>query len=118
MPAKKAAKAGKKPAAKKTTATKAASAAKAVVNADHLIMFHGQECFHCRTMDALAERLEKEEGIKITRLEVWHNEKNAELLQKTDQGMCGGVPFFWNSKTKKWLCGETDYDTLKDWAGA
>ncbi|HSU72486.1 MAG TPA: hypothetical protein VLJ21_01395 [Candidatus Binatia bacterium] len=80
-------------------------------------MFHGQECFHCRNMDPLVERLEKEFGIKITKLEVWHNEKNAQKLEEADQGRCGGVPFFWNSKTRKWICGETGYDELKEWAG-
>ena len=93
------------------------SAPRAVQESGHLIMFHGAECFHCRNMDPLVEQLEKEYGIKITKIEVWHNEKNAQLLSETDQGMCGGVPFFWNAKTKKWMCGETGYDELKEWAG-
>lgn len=33
-----------------------------------------------------------------------------------DKDFCGGVPFFYNTKTNKWICGEADYDTLKKWA--
>ena len=29
---------------------------------------------------------------------------------------CGGVPFFYNTKTEKFICGEADYETLKKWA--
>jgi len=83
---------------------------------DELLMFTGTECVHCREMKPLVERLEKEEGIKITQLEVWHNAKNAELLQKLDNGKCGGIPFFFNKKTGKWICGNTPYERLKEWA--
>ena len=81
-----------------------------------LIEFYGTECVHCKDMEPLIEKLEKEEGIKIERLEVWHDSKNAELLQKLDNGKCGGVPFFYNNKTGKWICGSADYEKLKAWA--
>lgn len=81
-----------------------------------LIEFYGTECVHCREMEPLMERLEKEEGIKITRLEIWHNSKNAELFQKYDNGKCGGIPFFYNTKTGKWICGSASYEKLKEWA--
>jgi len=67
-------------------------------------------------MDPLIEKLEKEEKVKVEKLEVWHNEKNAQTLKKLDDGSCGGVPFFFNEKTKKSLCGEVSYKVLKDWA--
>lgn len=82
----------------------------------HLIMFHGTECPHCRNMDEPVEQLERELKVKVSKLEVWHNGKNAQLLEMIDKGLCGGVPFFWNAKTKKHICGETDYDTLREWA--
>ena len=62
------------------------------------------------------EKLEKEEGIKITKLETWHDSKNAELLKKYDDGKCGGVPFFYDEKTKKFICGSVDYEEFKKWA--
>ena len=33
-----------------------------------------------------------------------------------DKGRCGGVPFFYNKKTGKFICGAADYDGLKKWA--
>jgi thiol-disulfide isomerase/thioredoxin len=82
----------------------------------HLYDFYGEECPPCQQMHPLVEKLEKELKIKVNRLEVWHNEKNAILLEKYDQGKCGGVPFFINTKTKKFICGATSYDKLKEWA--
>ena len=81
-----------------------------------LLMFTGTECVHCHAMDPLITKLEKESKLKITKLEVWHDAKNAALQQKLDAGKCGGVPFFYNEKTKKWLCGEVPYSELKAWA--
>jgi len=28
----------------------------------------------------------------------------------------GGVPFFYNTETEEWICGETDIETLRKWA--
>ena len=30
--------------------------------------------------------------------------------------MCGGVPFFYNTQTKKFICGDANYGILKAWA--
>ncbi|MSR86203.1 thioredoxin [Candidatus Woesearchaeota archaeon] len=81
-----------------------------------LLDFYGTECTHCHEMDPLVEKLEKELKIKVEKLEVWHNAKNAALLEKCDTQGCGGVPFFYNEKTKKAICGAVDYATLKKWA--
>jgi len=67
-------------------------------------------------MVPLVERLEKEEGVNVGKLEVWHNEANAKVMREYDKGYCGGVPFFFNKRTGKWICGEADYDRLKKWA--
>tara|TARA_Y100000310_G_scaffold336884_1_gene422556 strand:+ start:1012 stop:1284 length:273 start_codon:yes stop_codon:yes gene_type:complete len=83
---------------------------------EHLLDFYGTECPHCIEMDPLVERLEKEEGVKVKKVEVWHNDKNAQLWKKLDNGKCGGVPFFFNTKTKKSLCGSVSYEDLKKWA--
>lgn len=86
-----------------------------------LIEFYGTECVHCKEMEPLIARLEKEHNTKITRLEVWHNSENAKLLQKYDKDehgneFCGGVPFFYNEKTGKKICGNTNFEKLKAWA--
>ncbi len=81
-----------------------------------LLMFTGSECEHCHEMDPLVKKLEKELKIKVTKLEVWHDMKNAKFLQETDKGVCGGVPFFYNEKSKKHICGAVSYAVLKAWA--
>lgn len=81
-----------------------------------LIEFYGTECHFCKVMDPIVQRLEKEEKVKLTKLEVWHNSANAKILQQYDQGKCGGVPFFYNKKTGKWICGAVSYEEFKKWA--
>jgi len=81
-----------------------------------LLEFYGTECQHCRLMHPLVLRLEKELGVKVAKHETWHDTKNAELLKKYDKGFCGGVPFFYNDATEKWICGEVSYEELKKWA--
>ena len=82
----------------------------------HLLEFYGTECPHCVHMHELIERLEKEEGVKVDRFEVWHDRENEKKLLEIDKDMCGGVPFFYNTETKAFVCGEASYEELKDWA--
>ncbi|MDO8555597.1 MAG: hypothetical protein Q7R96_00295 [Nanoarchaeota archaeon] len=77
----------------------------------------GTECTHCHEMDPLVARLEQELCVKVEQLEVWHNEENAQFLRKLAAGKCGGIPFFFNEDTEKWICGNTPYEKLKEWAG-
>ncbi len=81
-----------------------------------LIMFYGTECSHCHAMDPLVDKLEKEIKVKVDRLEVWHNQKNAKIFEELSNGRCLGVPFFINKKTDKIICGEASYENLKKWA--
>ena len=81
-----------------------------------LLMFTGLECPHCHDMFPLVERLEKETKLKVQKIEVWHDEKNAVIFHKLDNGKCGGVPFFYNEKTKGWICGAVPYNQFKKWA--
>ena len=82
----------------------------------HLLEFYGEECPHCKDMHKLVVKLEKEEGIKVEALEVWHNEENEKRLLEIDKDLCGGVPFFYNTKNKKFICGEASLKELKEWA--
>lgn len=81
-----------------------------------LLMFTGDECDHCHEMEPLVKKLEKEKKITVERIEVWHNAKNMDWLQKLDEGKCGGIPFFFNENNGKWLCGAVPYEQLKEWA--
>lgn len=82
----------------------------------HLLEFYGDECPHCEVLRSSLDQLEKEEKVKIDRYEIWHNKENEELMEKYDTDLCGGVPFLFNTKTKKWICGEATMDELKSWA--
>ena len=89
-----------------------------------LMMFHGLECPHCRRMMPLVEKLEKETGVEVDKLEVWHNDKNADLMRSYKPVFspnCGGqlrTPTFYNSESGEVICGEVEYDKLKAWASA
>jgi hypothetical protein len=82
----------------------------------HLLEFYGIECPCCIAMHKLVVRLEKEEGIKVDAIEVWHNKENEKKLIELDKDRCGGVPFFYNEKTKKFICGDVSYEELRAWA--
>ena len=87
-----------------------------------LIMYYGRECRHCHAMMPIVEKLEKEEGIKFEKKEVWHSKKNKEEIKakrKTIEKACGGkilIPCFYSKKTNKTFCREVPYKKLKEWA--
>ena len=79
-------------------------------------MYYGQECPHCHTMMPLVEQLEQKLNVEVIKKEAWHNAENAKEEQKHDKNRCGGVPFFYNTESTKWICGEADYKDLERWA--
>ncbi len=87
-----------------------------------LIMFWARECPHCKHMMSSVDRLEKETDVKLERLEIWHNEKNADLMRSYRdiiKPKCGGqlrTPTFLNTETDDVICGEVEYEKLKEWA--
>ena len=82
----------------------------------NLLFFYGTECPHCERMQSLVEQLEKESSVKFEKYETWHNEENAKKMEEYDKNYCGGVPFFYNTDTNDWICGEVSYEKLMDWA--
>jgi len=88
----------------------------------NLLMFHGRECPHCKNMMPLVDKFERESGITFDRREVWHDEKNADLMRSFREAIapkCGKqlrVPTFLNADTKDAVCGEIEYEKLRDWA--
>ncbi|OGD22018.1 MAG: hypothetical protein A2W03_15640 [Candidatus Aminicenantes bacterium RBG_16_63_16] len=87
-----------------------------------LIMFYARECPHCKAMMPYVERLENEEKVVLEKLEVWHSDKNADLMRSFRPVIapkCGGqlrTPTFFNEATNDVLCGEVTYEKLKEWA--
>lgn len=82
-----------------------------------LLEFYGGECPHCIHMKPLVEQLEKEHMVTVEKYEVWHNEENRQKMMEHASGRCMGVPFFLNTETQEYICGSTDYEHLKQWAG-
>jgi len=84
-------------------------------------MFWARDCPHCRHMMPLIDRLVEEEGVEIEKLEIWHNEENADLMRSFKDVIapkCGGqlrTPTFFDSETNDVICGEVEYDALKEW---
>ena len=83
-------------------------------------MFHGLECPHCRVMHPIVDKLIAE-GCNIIKLEVWHNEDNANKMRgyaKIITKASGGdlpVPTFLDEEGKRAICGEMSYEDLKKW---
>ena len=67
-------------------------------------------------MEPLIDKLEKELDVTVERLEVWHDDENKATLEAYDKGICGGVPYFYNTDTKGSICGEATLEELKSWA--
>lgn len=81
-----------------------------------LLEFYGQNCPFCEKMAPIVKKL-SDEGLPIKQLEVWHHPENMNKLHHVDpDGHCDGVPFFINTETGKWLCGEKTLHTLTAWA--
>jgi len=68
------------------------------------------------------DKLESETRVTIERLEIWHNEENADLMRSFKDiiaPVCGGqlrTPTFLNTETNDVVCGEVQYKKLKEWA--
>lgn len=80
-----------------------------------LNFYYGEECPHCHRIMPAVDKLISE-GKEIHKFETWHNEENAAMLEKTDGGRCGGVPFFHNTATNQFICGVTDEERVRAWA--
>merc|ERR1719263_499446 len=84
----------------------------------HLIGFYAEQNMEAKRMKYLGDLLEEEiPGTKIVWLETWENPLNERLRATIDlKNQCGGVPYLFNRKTGKVLCGVQPYDKLRMWA--
>jgi len=83
---------------------------------EHLLEFYGIECISCAAMEPIVKKLEQELFVKFKKIEVWHSHANAHLMMYYAKGECKAVPFFYNKKTGKGLCGPQTYEKLREWA--
>lgn len=76
---------------------------KPVFAPEGIILFYGDGCPHCKIVDDFISQNKIEDKVKFTRLEVFNNKDNAEILLqkasicKIDQNNIG-VPFLWDGK--------------------
>ena len=49
------------------------------MKAPHLLEFYGQECPHCERIRKTLDDVEKEIGMEVTRVEIWHDSDNEKL---------------------------------------
>lgn len=86
------------------------------------MMFVGTECPHCDAMRPLVAKLQFETGIVIDERDVWKSESDYRVLENYRADIiakdpeCNGIPFFYNTQTGSFLCGEVSYKKLKEWA--
>ena len=79
-----------------------------------IVLFYGQGCSHCKNVDDFISQNKIEDKVKFTRLEVWYNKNNQNILAQAAQ-KCGiqtgqvGVPFLYDGGGK---CYVGDVDTI------
>lgn len=88
-----------------------------------LILFWGDGCPHCATLEKYISDNQLDSKFKINRKEVWYNKSNQNLLEATikncqpaiDTSGGMGVPFAFVNSTKKCLIGD---QPIIDWLSA
>lgn len=89
---------------------------------NHLLFFSGTECPHCDAMRPLVAKLAHDTGIILEEHDTWKNQSDYRLFENYQDAVkikdpeCDGLPFFYNTKTGDYCCGELSYRELKSWA--
>lgn len=87
----------------------------------HIVEFYGATCSYCHAIEPAVDRLEREDGVRVERLEVWNNAGNAEQMEALADlygAECGGnmvVPSFYDPVTGRLICNPGSYERLKEW---
>lgn len=72
------------------------------IETKNIILFYGDTCPHCKDLEAWMQENKIEEKVEISKLEVYNNEDNRNLLIEKAKS-CGitdniGVPFLWTGE--------------------
>lgn len=85
-----------------------------------IIVFCGRECPDCIAMQPVIDQLISD-GVEMEQLEVWHDEKNMEEMEKYEEIIkkaSGGnmpTPTFLDKTENRAICGQMSYEELKKW---
>ena len=77
-----------------------------------IVLFYGEGCSHCKNVEDFLSQNKIEDKVKITRLEVWSNQSNAQLLVNTaiackiDVSQGAPIPLLWDGS--KCYSGDVD----------
>ena len=87
----------------------------------YLIEFHAAGADQCDEMRPAMSAVEQALNTRILKWDVWSDPAAYKLMQFLDKGpdgrsKCGGLPFFYNRKTGKIVCGATTEKNLMNWA--
>ncbi len=86
-----------------------------------IVEFFGGTCPFCRAIAPAVDRLEKEDGVAVERLEVWNSEENKgrmDALEHLYTKECGGnmiVPSFYDPASDRLICNPGSYERLREW---
>lgn len=69
----------------------------------------------CATMKPIVKRLENDLQVKVRRLNINKNPAYMKLFEIVGGHEGGNVPFFYNRRTARAICGTTNYRNLKMW---
>ena len=90
-----------------------------------IVEFYGKWCGYCRMIEPAVDQLEREEGLKITRLETWGDRRNkalmeslSDLFEEFNRGDYTVPTFYDPSKPRhqQILVNPSTYEELKAWA--
>ena len=84
-------------------------------DACYLMEFHSDNCDHCEQMEPVLRRLENDLKTKIRRINIFRRREFMGLLEAIGHDECGSLPFYYNRRTGRAICGATTYINLKRW---
>jgi hypothetical protein len=77
--------------------------------------FYGAECEGCAMVAGFIDTIEKDQGVKFRKLEVWHNSRNQSTMMEFSKDRCHTVPMLYNKRTDSVLCGSPTKDDIEKW---
>lgn len=80
-----------------------------------LLSFESDEYDHCKQMHPVLERLERDLGTVVRRVNVARRREFMAVLEAMGHNDCGTLPFYFNRRTGQAICGATTYSNLKRW---
>jgi hypothetical protein len=82
---------------------------------EYLLEFVADSSQQCKLMEPLVHRLEEDLGTTVRRIDIHARPDYMTLFDAVGGQEGGNVPFFYNRRTARAICGATPYDNLQAW---